>query len=183
MPTVEELEGYVITELLDDLEHLYPDEVGYDEFFNDPPPLIDWIDRVEADARPIIEHLHEIFVTAQFPFLSMLNIAQYGFDFEENGLLTDEDHENYLALTCDDYGDMYLLELDTGLVVSYGCDEDILRNDETFDNLDVFLWIMIRLNSVLEGVLDLDDVEGDIEELDQPAGFNELERVKEAIAV
>jgi hypothetical protein len=47
-------------------------------------------------------------------------------------------------------------------------EEQVLEDSTRFDNLDVFLWSVVRHGAVRAGVLDLSSVEEDFHSLAQP---------------
>ncbi|SOD89711.1 hypothetical protein [Streptomyces sp. Ag109_G2-15] len=50
-------------------------------------------------------------------------------------------------------------------------EEQVIEADTQYDNLDVFLWSVVRYRAVRAGVLDLAAVEADFRSLGQPAAL------------
>ncbi|SNY30162.1 hypothetical protein [Paractinoplanes atraurantiacus] len=57
--------------------------------------------------------------------------------------------------------------LTNGQVAVWFHEEEVIEADTRFDNLDVFVWHMVRHRAVRKGVLSRDDVEADFAALGQ----------------
>lgn len=98
----------------------------------------------------------------------------YAFDFEANGCqILDSDHETELSdddvwsIGADGGGNYYVV-LTSGRVAVWFHEEEVIEANTQFDNLDVFLWSIVRYRAVRAGVLDLAAVESDFRTLGQP---------------
>lgn len=58
--------------------------------------------------------------------------------------------------------------LTSGRVAVWFHEEEVIEAGTQFDNLDVFLWSVVRYHAVRAGVLDLAAVEADFRALGQP---------------
>ncbi|MDP9796747.1 hypothetical protein J2S43_005259 [Catenuloplanes nepalensis] len=112
----------------------------------------------------------------------------YGFDFAANGArIVDSDYETELidddvfAIGADGGGN-YLVVLTNGQVAVWFHEEEVLEADTRFDNLDVFIWSMVRFAAVRAGTLPVTEVEADFRALAQPGAvhpeFGLLTRMK-----
>ncbi|MFI6865387.1 hypothetical protein [Nocardia sp. NPDC050406] len=97
----------------------------------------------------------------------------YGFDFAENDCgIVDSDYETELddddvySIGADGGGNLYCV-LTNGQVALWFHEEEVLEGDTRFDNLDVFLWSIVRYGAVRAGKLALADVEEDFLALGQ----------------
>ncbi|MEU3796028.1 hypothetical protein [Streptomyces fructofermentans] len=98
----------------------------------------------------------------------------YGFEFGANGCqILDSDYETELSdddvwsLGADGGGNYYVV-LTSGRVAVWFHEEEVIEDETQFDNLDVFLWSVVRYQAVRAGVLDLAEVETDFRVLGQP---------------
>ncbi|MCY0923046.1 MULTISPECIES: hypothetical protein [unclassified Streptomyces] len=98
----------------------------------------------------------------------------YAFDFEANDCrILDSDYETELSdddvwSIGADGGGNYFVVLAGGRVAMWFHEEEVIEADTQFDNLDVFLWTVVRYHAVRAGVLDLAEVEADLRRLGQP---------------
>ncbi|MFJ5809640.1 hypothetical protein [Streptomyces sp. NPDC093093] len=98
----------------------------------------------------------------------------YAFDFEANDCwILDSDYERELSdddvwSIGADGGGNYVVVLAGGRVEVWFHEEEVIEADTQFDNLDVFLWTVVRYHAVRAGVLDLAEVEPDLRSLGQP---------------
>lgn len=98
----------------------------------------------------------------------------YGFDFEANDAkILDSDYETELSsddvwsIGCDGGGNYYVV-LTSGRVAVWFDEEQVIEAHTQYDNLDVFLWSVVRYHAVRAGALDLAAVEADFRSLGQP---------------
>jgi hypothetical protein len=98
----------------------------------------------------------------------------YGFEFEANDCrILDSNYETELSsddvwsIGADGGGNEYVV-LTGGRVAVWFHEEEVVEADMQYDNLDVFLWSVVRYRAVRAGVLDLAAVEADFRSLGQP---------------
>ncbi|MGV9839708.1 hypothetical protein ACWDUL_36680 [Nocardia niigatensis] len=97
----------------------------------------------------------------------------YGFDFAGNDCgIRDSDYTTELSdddvysIGADGGGNLYVL-LTNGQVAVWFHEEEVLEGGTRFDNLDVFLWSLVRYTAVRTGKLPLSAVEADFRALGQ----------------
>ncbi|MBM2618775.1 hypothetical protein JIG36_24765 [Actinoplanes sp. LDG1-06] len=106
---------------------------------------------------------------------AFLDIADwvYGFDFAANGCgILDSDYATELtdddlyAVAADGSGSYYVV-LTNGQVATWFHEEEVVEGHTRFDNLDVFVWTMVRYQAVRDGKLTWADVQDDFDALAQ----------------
>lgn len=115
------------------------------------------------------------------PCLDIMDDWTYGFDFVKNGVeVLDGDGNDVAAdvwtLALDGGGNHYL-QLPNGKVAVWNHEESSIEDHTQFEDLDVFLWSMLRLGAVRAKKLAKADIAGDFEALAQPGALfllNEL---------
>ncbi|MDI1460755.1 hypothetical protein QEZ54_07245 [Catellatospora sp. KI3] len=106
-----------------------------------------------------------------------LDIADwsYGFDFTANECdLLDADYttttvsgDDVWSIGADGSGSYHVV-LASGQVALWFHEEQVIEGHTRFDNLDVFVWSVVRYRAVRAGALDLASVENDFRALAQP---------------
>ncbi|GIF98166.1 hypothetical protein [Catellatospora citrea] len=98
----------------------------------------------------------------------------YGFDFAANDCeILDADYATPLSsddvwsIGADGSGSYHVV-LTSGQVALWFHEEQVVEGHTRFDNLDVFLWSMVRYHAVRAGALDRSAVEDDFRSLAQP---------------
>ncbi|MFC7244149.1 hypothetical protein ACFQO7_16880 [Catellatospora aurea] len=173
---LDHLAGYVDRDLDADLARWYPDaptvsipaEVrAVEPFLAKLPPaaaaaLSAFDRRVRSGAMP--------------QFLDIYDWS-YGFDFAANECeILDSDYttvvsgDDVWSIGADGGGNYYVV-LTSGRVAVWFHEEQVIEADTQFDNLDVFLWSVVRHGAVRAGVLNRSDVEGDFRSLNQPGAL------------
>jgi hypothetical protein len=102
----------------------------------------------------------------------------YGFDFAANGIeVRDEkdEIEEVWPLALDGGGNHYVLRA-TGQVAVWNHETGAIEGHTGFDNLDLFLWSVVRLAAVHDGRIGRDEIEADFEALAQPGALLLLDR-------
>ncbi|MFE5218236.1 hypothetical protein ACFRC1_27475 [Streptomyces sp. NPDC056626] len=61
--------------------------------------------------------------------------------------------------------------LTSGRVAVWSHEEEVIEAGTQFDNLDVFVWSIVRYHAVRAGILDLAAVEDDFRALGQPGAL------------
>ncbi|MGW5316964.1 hypothetical protein [Nocardia thailandica] len=103
----------------------------------------------------------------------------YGFDFAGNdcGLLdadytTELTDDDVFSIGADGGGNLYVV-LTGGQVAVWFHEEEVLEGGTRFDNLDVFLWSVVRYRAVRAGRLDFAEVAADFTALGQDGALDE----------
>ncbi|MBL7260480.1 hypothetical protein [Paractinoplanes lichenicola] len=167
-----DLVGYIETGLDADLARWFPDSppVAFDE---DVRPVEPFLARLSpADAAALAAFDRRVRSGSMPAFLDIADWV-YGFDYAENecGIL-DSDYETELTdddlwtVAADGSGSHYVV-LTNGQVAIWFHEEEVIEAGTRFDNLDVFVWTMVRYRAVREGVLERADVEDDFRSLAQ----------------
>ncbi|MEU8242881.1 hypothetical protein AB0C07_31885 [Actinoplanes missouriensis] len=170
--TVDQLTGYVSRDLDADLTRWFPGaepaEVGAGA-----RPVEPFLARLPAAAASALTALDQRVRAGGIPVdLDILDFS-YGFDFAANecGIL-DSDYatpltdDDVYAIAADGSGNLHVL-LTNGQVAVWFHEEEVIEAETRFDNLDVFLWSLVRYRAVLAGALRLSEVEADFEALAQ----------------
>jgi hypothetical protein len=121
----------------------------------------------------------------KFPAIPCLDIMDdwtYGFDFVKNGVEVIDGDGNDVAskvwsLALDGGGNHYI-QLTNGKVAIWFHEESSIEEHTQFDNLDVFLWSMIRLGAVRKKKLAKQDIANDFEILAQPGALFLLKELR-----
>jgi hypothetical protein len=77
------------------------------------------------------------------PSMQTFQLYGYGFDCVKNELYDAAD-ERYFGLGYDGFGDLYLLDVDTGRVRRWGHDRDPWEDGAEFASLDAFAFGILR---------------------------------------
>ncbi|WP_433826053.1 hypothetical protein ACQP2E_28655 [Actinoplanes sp. CA-015351] len=163
--TVAELTGYVERDLDADLARWFPGADPAD--VGEAKPVAPFLDRLPPPAAAALAAFDLRVRTKRIPEDLDISDWSYGFDFAGNdcGIL-DSDYET--ALTDDDLysigadgGGNYYVVLTNGQVAVWFHEEEVIEANTRFDNLDVFVWSLIRYHAVLAGTLPLTEVEPD----------------------
>ncbi|MEO3973830.1 hypothetical protein [Streptomyces sp. CAU 1734] len=171
--TVDELTGYVHRELHSDLARWFPDESRVD-IPASTRPVEPFLAKLPPGAATALAAFDRSVRSGSLPQCLDIYDWSYAFDFEANdcGIL-DSDYETELSsddvfsIGADGEGNYYVV-LTSGRVAVWFHEEEVIEADTQFDNLDVFLWSIVRYRAVRAGVLDLAAVEADFRALGQP---------------
>ncbi|MFJ3666787.1 hypothetical protein ACIPSE_10075 [Streptomyces sp. NPDC090106] len=172
--TLDDLVGYGERGLDADLARWFPDEPKVD--FPEPVrPVEPFLSKLSPEAATALAGFDRRVRSGALPggFLDIHDWS-YGFDFEANGCqVLDSDYETELpaddvwSLGADGGGNYYVV-LPNGRIAVWFHEEEVIEADTQFDNLDVFLWSVVRYRAVRAGVLPLAEVEADFHALGQP---------------
>ena len=177
--TLADLNGYTDRDLDDDLARWFADRpaVAVGDEVRPVGPFLDRLPPAAADALAAFDR--RVRSGAMPEFMDIFDWS-YGFDFAGNdcGILdadyeTEVSDEDVWSLAADGNGSLYVLLAD-GRVAVWFNEEEVLEGHTRFDNLDVFLWSMVRYHAVRAGVLERAAVEADFLALNQ-AGAVEAE--------
>ncbi|MEW1737012.1 hypothetical protein AB0346_13765 [Nocardia beijingensis] len=170
--TREDLAGYVERDLDADLVR----------WFADRPPVV-----VPEETRPVAPFLQRLAPASaaalaafdrrvrsgRMPQFLDVHDWSYGFDFAGNGCgITDSDYETELAaddvysIGADGGGNLYVV-LTNGQIAIWFHEEEVVEGGTRFDDLDVFLWSLVRYHAVRAGALERRAVEADFLALGQ----------------
>ncbi|MER7478035.1 hypothetical protein ABTX60_10285 [Streptomyces sp. NPDC126510] len=172
--TVDQLAGYVDRDLDADLARWFPDEPRVD-IPASTRPVEPFLTRLPRAAATALAGFDRRVRSGTMPagFLDIYDWS-YGFDFAANDCqILDSDYETELSdddvwsIGADGGGNYYVV-LTNGRVAVWFHEEEVIEAQTQFDNLDVFLWSVIRYHAVRAGVLDLAAVEADFRALGQP---------------
>lgn len=168
----DDLTGYVERDLDADLTRWFPDR---------PPvtvpartrPVAPLLDRLPpADAAALAAFDRRVRSGRMPQFLDVYDWS-YGFDFAANdcGLLdadyrTELTDDDVYSIGADGGGNLYVVLAD-GQVGLWFHEEEVVEGNTRFDNLDVFLWSVVRYHAVRAGTLDRAEVEADFLSLGQ----------------
>ncbi|WP_033342461.1 hypothetical protein [Catenuloplanes japonicus] len=176
--TVADLTGYVERDLDADLARWLPGASAV-SVPADTRPVAPLAARMSPADAAALTGLDRRVRTGTFPQMLDMYDWSYGFDFEANdcGIL-DSDYETELtdddvyALGADGDGNYYVV-LENGQVAVWFHEEEVLEAGTRFDNLDVFLWHVVRCAAVRAGALTRADVEDDFRALAQDGALAE----------
>ncbi|MFI5842462.1 hypothetical protein ACIA8K_22415 [Catenuloplanes sp. NPDC051500] len=176
--TVADLTGYVARDLDADLARWFTgaNPVNVPADTRPVAPLAARMSPADADA---LTGLDRRVRSGTFPQLLDMYDWSYGFDFAANdcGIL-DSDYETTLtdddvyALGADGDGNYYVV-LANGQVAVWFHEEEVLEGGTRFDNLDVFLWHVVRFEAVRAGTLTRAEIEDDFRALGQDGALAE----------
>jgi hypothetical protein len=170
--TVDELTGYVARDLDADLARWFPGAEPAD-VGDEAKPVAPFLDRLPPAAAAALAAFDQRVRAKRIPETLDISDWSYAFDFAGNecGIL-DSDYET--ELTDDDVfsigadgGGNYYVVLTNGQVAIWFHEEEVIEANTRFDNLDVFVWSLVRYHAVIDGVLPLAEVEADFHALGQ----------------
>ncbi|XVU26685.1 hypothetical protein ACQPZJ_06430 [Actinoplanes sp. CA-054009] len=171
--TVASLTGYIERDLDADLARFFPSPDDVVELEEEVRPLAPFLARLAPSDAAALTALDRRVRSGTMPDFCDMADWSYGFDFAENecGIL-DSDYET--QLTDDDVysvgadgGGNYYVVLTNGQVAVWFHEEEVIEAGTRFDNLDVFVWHMVRYRAVRDGALSRDEVEADFRALGQ----------------
>lgn len=171
--TVDQLSGYVERELDADLARWFPD-VPRAGLPASTRPVEDFLARLPQEARASLAGFDRRARSGALSEVLDIDDWSYGFDFAANGCrVLDSDYETELSgsdvwSVCADGGGNYYVVLASGRVAVWFHEEEVIEADTQYDNLDVFLWSVLRYHAIRAGALELADVEADFRSLGQP---------------
>lgn len=173
---IEELAGYIEHGLDDDLQRWFPDAPRV-EVPASTPPVAPFLARLPPDAAAALAAFDRRARSGAMAEFMDIDEDVYGFDFYANDCqILDTDYETQIpgediwSLAADGGGNHYVV-LPSGRVAVWFHEEEVIEADTQYDNLDVFMWCLVRYRAVRTGVLDLASVEPDFRALAQPGAL------------
>ncbi|MEV6348397.1 hypothetical protein [Actinoplanes sp. NPDC051851] len=162
---LDDLSGYTVTALAADLDRWFADEERVD-VGSDIRPVTDFLQLLpSADAAALAAFDTLVRSGRLAQFMDVYDWS-YGFDFAANDCAV-HGAEHVWALAADGSSNLYVV-LPDGSIRIWFHEEETLEEGTGFDNLDVFLWTMVRYRATLDGSLELAEVEDDLRALGQP---------------
>ncbi|WP_174186141.1 hypothetical protein [Nocardia barduliensis] len=167
-----DLVGYVERDLDADLARWFPGRtpVAVPEQTRPVAPFLGRL--APADAAALAAFDRRVRSGRMPQFLDIYSWS-YGFDFAANGCgIRDSDYETELtdedvySIGADGGGNLYVV-LTTGQIGIWFHEEEVVEEGTRFDDLDVFVWSVVRYQAVRAGVLERAAVEADFLSLGQ----------------
>lgn len=168
-----DLIGYVERDLDADLARWFRDAPAVEIDPAEVRPVEPFLDRLPATAATALAGFDRRVRSGTMPqFLDIFDWS-YGFDFAANECeILDGDYTTALSdadvysLGADGSGSLHVVLTD-GQVGLWFHEEQVVEADTRFDDLDTFLWSLVRYHAVRAGALDLAAVEADFHALGQ----------------
>ncbi|WP_045748101.1 hypothetical protein [Actinoplanes rectilineatus] len=176
--TRDEVAGYAVRDLATDLGRWFADREPADLSGGDVRPVAPFLDRLPPESAAALTAFDALVRSGRFP--NVLDVADwsYGFDFAANGCgIVDADYETTVtddevySIGADGGGNLYVVLTD-GRVAVWFHEEEVLEGDTRFDDLDMFLWSIVRFAAVRAGRLSRADVEADFRALGQDGALH-----------
>ncbi|MQS38532.1 hypothetical protein [Streptomyces katsurahamanus] len=174
--TVDQLTGYVDRDLYNDLARWFPDEPRVD-IPASTRPVEPFLAKLPLDAATALAGFDRRVRSGSLPQCLDIYDWSYAFDFKANdcrildsGYETELSDDDVWSIGADGGGNYYVV-LTSGRVAVWFHEEEVIEAGTQFDNLDVFLWSIVRYHAVRAGVLDLAAVEADFHALGQPGAL------------
>ncbi|MEU3601104.1 hypothetical protein ABZ714_20650 [Streptomyces sp. NPDC006798] len=176
--TVEQLAGYVDRDLDGDLARWFPDQerVSVPESTR---PVAPFLAKLLPAAATALAAYDRRVRAGTLPVCLDIHDWSYAFEFEANDCrILDSDYETELSdddvwsIGADGGGNYYVV-LASGRIAVWFHEEEVIEDGTQFDNLDVFVWSLVRYHAIRAGVLDLSEVEADFRALSQPGALAE----------
>lgn len=169
----DDLTGYVERELDADLARWFSDHPPAD--LEDEPvrPVEPFLARLAPAAATALAGFDRRVRSGTMPQFLDIYSWSYGFDFAANecGILdsdytTELSDDDLYSIGADGGGNLHVM-LTTGQVALWFHEEEVVEGGTRFDDLDTFLWSMVRYQAVRAGRLALSAVEDDFRALGQ----------------
>ncbi|MGW2050336.1 hypothetical protein ACWCPF_34965 [Streptomyces sp. NPDC001858] len=174
--TVDQLAGYVDRDLDADLARWFPDEPRA-EISASVRPVEPFLAKLPQHAATALAAFDRRVRSGTMADFTDIDDWSYGFDFEANDCdILDSDYATKLSsddvwsLGADGGGNYYVV-LTSGRIAVWFHEEQVIEADTQYDNLDVFVWSIVRYRAVRAGALDLAAVEADFRSLAQPGAL------------
>ncbi|MFE3027308.1 hypothetical protein [Nocardia tengchongensis] len=170
--TAADLVGYIDRDLDNDLARWFPD-VEPVRIPEESRPVAPFLERLDDDHAAALAAFDDRVRSGRMPqFLDIFDWS-YAFDFAGNdcGILdsdyaTELTDDDIYSVGADGGGNLYVV-LTNGQVAVWFHEEEVVEAGTRFDNLDVFVWLMVRYRAVRAGVLERSAVEADFQALGQ----------------
>jgi hypothetical protein len=185
--TLADLTGYIERDLDAELARWFPDAPRV-TIAPTVRPVEPFLARLPADAARALEAFDRRVRAGTLARIWGLDITShwsYGFDFAANEVeVLDEDGEvditdDVWCLALDGGGNHYVV-LTSGRVAVWNHEEGTIEGHTDFDNIDVFLWSMVRVAALHSRVLGYPDIEPDIDALAQRGALFLVDRERES---
>ncbi|NEA47850.1 hypothetical protein [Streptomyces sp. SID10815] len=174
--TVDHVAGYVERGLDADLARWFPAAPGTD-IPASTRPVEPFLARLPAGSATALAGFDRRVRSGAVPASLDIHDWSYGFDFAANDCrILDCDYETELgdddvwSVGADGGGNYYVV-LTSGRVAVWFHEEEVIEAGTQFDNVDVFVWSIVRYHAVRAGVLELAAVEADFHALGQPGAL------------
>lgn len=171
--TPEALIGYVERDLDTDLARWFADQPPVEIGAAQVRPIEPFLARLAPRAAAALAAFDARVRSGTMPLFLDIFDWSYGFGFADNDCeLLDSDYETALSdddvytLAADGSGSLYTM-LTSGHVALWFHEEGVLEGNTRFDDLDTFLWSMVRYRAVRSGRLDPEQVAADFRVLGQ----------------
>ncbi|MFI6585135.1 hypothetical protein [Embleya sp. NPDC050493] len=174
--TIDQLAGYVERDLDGDLARWLPGRPRV-EIPASVRPVEPFLAKLPADAATALAGFDRRVRSGTMAQFLDIHDWSYGFDFDANDCaVLDSDYETELAgddvwSVGADGGGNYYVVLTSGRVAVWLHEEQVIEAGTRFDNIDVFLWSLVRYHAVRAGALDPGAVEADFRSLAQPGAL------------
>lgn len=136
-------------------------------------PVTSFLQRLAPASATALAAFDRTVRSGRMPQFLDVHDWSYGFDFAGNGrAIVDSDYETELAdddvysIGADGGGNLYVV-LPTGQIAIWFHEEEVLEGGTRFDDVDVFLWSVVRYHAVRAGALEREAVEADFLALGQ----------------
>lgn len=173
---LDQLTGYVDRGLDADLARWFADEPRV-AIPGSTRPVAPFLARLPQDAATALAAFDRKVRSGELAGFLDIYDWSYGFGFAANDCsILDSDYETELSdddvwsLGADGGGNLYVM-LTSGRIAVWFHEEEVIEANTQFDNLDVFLWSIVRYRAVRTGALDLAAVEADFRSLAQPGAL------------
>ena len=171
--TRKELIGYVERDLDADLARWFSAAPVVDLPVAQVRPVAPYLERLPADAAAALAALDRRVRSGAMPQFLDIYDWSYGLDFAANDCrILDSDYTTELTdadvytIGADGGGNLYTV-LTTGQVAIWFHEEEVLEAGTRFDDLDTFVWSVVRHHAVRSGALEPGPVEADFRALGQ----------------
>ena len=175
-PTLDQLAGYGDRDFDADLARWFPDRPLV-RIAEPVRPVEPFLARLPRDAAAALAAFDRRVRSGALPWVVDVSDYSYGFDFAGNDCeILDSDYETRLtdddvwSIASDGGGNLYVL-LTNGRVAVWFHEEQVIEADTQFDNLDVFLYSIVRYEAARAGVLDRTAVGEELRALAQPGAL------------
>ncbi|NKY25006.1 hypothetical protein [Nocardia gamkensis] len=170
--TRDDLAGYAERDLDADLARWFADR---------PPvtvpeqtrPVAPFLERLAPSNAAALAAFDRRVRSGRMPQFLDIHSWSYGFDFAGNDCaIRDSDYETELtdddvySIGADGGGNLYVV-LTNGQIAIWFHEEEVVEGETRFDDLDVFLWSVVRYHAVRAGALERAAVEADFLSLGQ----------------
>ncbi|MFF5234321.1 hypothetical protein [Dactylosporangium sp. NPDC000521] len=171
--TVEQLSGYGDDGFEGDLARWFPDRPPV-EVPAGTRPVEPFLARLPRDAAAALAAFDRRVRSGTLPWVVDVSEYSYGFDFAGNECeILDSDYATRLtdddvwSIAADGGGNLYVM-LTNGRIAVWFHEEQVIEGHTQFDNLDVFLYSIVRYQAARSGVLDRAAVAEELRALGQP---------------